>query len=291
MYELNQVGEHSFYIQSPAKIGVYLTDHENVVLIDSGSDKDAGKKVKQILDNNGWHLKAIYNTHSHADHIGGNHYLQGQTNCKIYAPGIECDFTCHPVLETAFLFGAFPPEDICHKFLRAQESSADLLSDEVLPQGMEQIPLPGHFFDMVGFRTRDDAVYLADCLSGRETLEKYRIVFLYDVKSYLSTLEKVKQMKAAVFIPAHAEAVSDIVPLAQFNIDKVMETADDIAEICREPLCFEDILQRLFQRYALVMNFAQYAMVGSTVRSYLSWMKWEGRIKTEFTDCKLLWRT
>ena len=33
------------------------------------------------------------------------------------------------------------------------------------------------------------------------------------------------------------------------------------------------ILQRLFTEYALTMNFEQYVLVGSTVRSYLSWLK------------------
>ena len=72
MYELIQVSDSSYYIQSPAKIGlIKLTDTE-VCLIDSGNDKDAGRKVRQILDANGWTLKSIYNTHSNADHIGGN---------------------------------------------------------------------------------------------------------------------------------------------------------------------------------------------------------------------------
>ena len=45
---------------------------------------------------------------------------------------------------------------------------------------------------MVGFRSPDDIVYLADCLSSRETLEKYQIGFIYDVAAYLKTLEMVK---------------------------------------------------------------------------------------------------
>ena len=93
MYELIQVSEHNYYIQCPAKIGLVKLNDTEVCLIDSGSDKDAGRKVRQILDANGWKLRAIYNTHSNADHIGGNKYLQGQTGCRIYAPGIECDFT------------------------------------------------------------------------------------------------------------------------------------------------------------------------------------------------------
>ena len=105
MYELIPVTENSYYIQSPAKIGLVRLDGERVCLIDSGNDKDAGRKVRQLLDTKGWKLTAIYNTHSNADHIGGNKYLQGQTRCRIYAPGIERAFTQYPVLEPSFLYG------------------------------------------------------------------------------------------------------------------------------------------------------------------------------------------
>lgn len=291
MYELNQVGENSYYIQSPAKIGLVRVGDREVCLIDSGSDKDAGRKVRQMLEKNGWQLTAIYNTHSNADHIGGNRYLQEQTGCRIYAPGIECDFTNSPVLEPAFLYGGFPPKDLRHKFLMAQESRAEHLTKETLPAGMEMIPLPGHFFDMVGFRTADDVVYLADCLSSGETLEKYQIGFIYDVGAYLETLKRVKTMSAAMFVPAHAPATDHIAPLVQINIDKVHEIAEKITDICREPLCFEQILRRLFLDYGLNMNFEQYVLVGSTVRSYLAWLKDRGNLEALFEDGQLLWRT
>lgn len=290
MYELIQVSEQCYYLQSPAKIGLVRLNDADVCLIDSGSDKDAGRKVRQLLDANGWRLTAIYNTHSNADHIGGNQYLQRQTGCRIYAPGIECCFTRHPVLEPAFLYGGFPPKDLRHKFLMAQESDARPLTLEVLPQGFGLLPLPGHFFDMVGFRTPDDVVYLADCLSSRETLDKYQIGFVYDVAAYLQTLEAVKAMSARCFVPAHAPACEDIAPLAQYNLDKVAEIAEVILDLCREPLCFEALLRKLFARYDLAMNFEQYALVGSTVRSYLSWLKDTGRLSARFEDDLLLWQ-
>ena len=289
MYELIQVSPRSYYIQSPAKIGLVKLNDRDVCLIDSGNDKDAGRKVRQLLDANGWHLTAIYNTHSNADHIGGNRYLQGQTGCRIYAPGIECSFTRHPVLEPAFLYGGYPCRDLRHKFLMAQESDVQSLTEASLPEGFALLPLPGHFFDMVGFRTPDDVVFLADCLSSKETLEKYQIGFLYDVAAYLATLEAVKTMSARLFVPAHAAAAEEIAPLAQYNIDKVWEVARAILHICREPLSFEAILQRLFVRYQLTMDFQQYALVGSTVRSYLSWLKDTGGLRAYFEDNRLLW--
>ncbi len=289
MYELIQVSQRSYYVQSPAKIGLVKLGENDVCLIDSGSDKDAGRKVRQILDANGWRLSAIYNTHSNADHIGGNAYLQKQTGCRIYAPGIDCDFTRHPLLEPSFLYGGFPFGDLRHKFLMAQPSDAQELTQEALPEGFQLIPLPGHFFDMVGFRTPDDVVFLADCLSSRETLDKYRIGFIYDVGAYLKTLEAVKTMEARLFVPSHADACEDIAELAQYNADAVTAIGERIAEICAEPLCFEAILQRLFNGFGLEMNYQQYVLVGSTVRSYLSWLKESGRIGARFEDSLLLW--
>lgn len=290
MFELVQVSEHNYYIQSPAKIGLIKLNDRDVCLIDSGNDKDAGRKVRQILDANGWKLTAIYNTHSNADHIGGNKYLQGQTGCRIYAPGIECAFTRRPILEPSFLYGGFPCKELRHKFLMAQESDALELTQDVLPAGFQMIPLPGHFFDMVGFRTPDDVVYLADCLSSRETLDKYQIGFIYDVAAYLKTLETVKTMRAKMFIPAHAAASDEIAELAQYNIDKVMEIAEKILDICRQPICFESILQQLFELYGLSMNFEQYVLVGSTVRSYLAWLRDTGRVHVQFENNLLHWQ-
>ncbi len=290
MYELCAAGENSYYIQSPAKIGIIKLNDENVCLIDSGSDKDAGRKVKKILDENGWRLTAIYNTHSHADHIGGNQYLQNQYGCEIYAPDIECDFINHPILEPTCLYGGFVPDELKHKFLLAKASNAQPLTENKLPDGMSIISLPGHFFNMVGYKTYDDVIFLADCLSSEETLRKYQISFIYDVAEYINTLEAVKQMEAKLFIPSHAEPTDNIKAIAQINIDKVYEIADIIIKICKCPSTFEKILQSLFEIYKLNMSFEQYALIGSTVRSYLSWLKSDGRLMVIFENNELLWR-
>lgn len=291
MAELIQVSEHTYYMDGLSKVGFYVNDQSEVCLIDSGNDKDAGRKIRQQLEKNQWKLTTILNTHSNADHIGGNQYLQRQTGCRILSHGIESEFTRNPILEPSFLYGGYPPSDLRHKFLMAKESDAEAITAENLPEGMEMIELPGHFFHMTGFRTKDDVVFLADCLSSEETLDKYQISFIYDVEAYLNTLEMVKKMQAKLFIPSHAPACEDIAPLAQKNIDKVKEIAEYLVELCREPRGFDDILKHVFDDYKLVMNFEQHVLVGSTVRSYLSWLKDHGRIASAFDDNMLTWQT
>ena len=97
-------------------------------------------------------------------------------------------------------------------------------------------------------------------------------------------------MEATMFVPAHAEASADIKELVRYNRGKVHEVADRILSICGEPMCFERILQEVFKGYGLSMNFEQYVLVGSTVRSYLSWLKDTGKVSAEFRDSMLLWQ-
>ena len=54
---------------------------------------------------------------------------------------------------------------------------------------------------------------------------------------------------------------------------------------------FEAILRRIFTDYALTLNFEQYALIGSTLRSYLSWLLDSGKLAVSFEDNMLLWKT
>ena len=112
------------------------------------------------------------------------------------------------------------------------------------------IPLPGHFFDMAGFRTPDDTVYLADCLSSRETLEKYRIGFIYDVGA-TGHPGNGKDAESQNLVPAHAEAAEDITELAQYNIDTVHEIAEKIVDLCQRRLVSRRFCSACSQNMAL----------------------------------------
>ena len=130
--ELVKIGEKTYYIKNNTNIGIYKIDEENVYLIDTGNDKEAGKKILKIINEQGWQVKGIINTHSNADHIGGNKVIQDRTNCDILAYNIEKSFTENPILEPSFLYGGYPFKGIQNKFLMAKSSNVISLQNNII---------------------------------------------------------------------------------------------------------------------------------------------------------------
>lgn len=285
--ELIQVGEKTYYIKNPTNIGIYKVDDENVYLIDSGNDKEAGKKILKIIDENNWKVKGIISTHSNADHVGGNKLIQDRTNCIIITNKIEKAITENPIIEPSILYGAHPPKELRNKFLMAQESKVEDLSN--LPEELEYIELKGHYFDMIGIKTSDDVYFLGDSLFSQETIDKYHIFFIYDVKEYLNTLDNLKELKGKLFIPSHCEATTNINDLIELNRNKINEIISKILDFLNVERTLEDIIKYLFDTYNLQMNISQYYLNSTTIKSYLSYLKEEDKIDYLFKNNIMYW--
>ena len=287
--ELIQISEKTYYIKNPTNIGVYKIDDKNVYLIDTGNDKDAGKKILKIIDGQGWTVKGIISTHSNADHIGGNKIIQDRTGCEIFAHNAEKCFIEYPILESSLLYGGYPFKDIKNKFLLAKESSVKEIEGN-LPEGLEYFNLKGHFFDMIGIKTSDNVYFLGDSLFSEETITKYHLFFIYDVREYLNSLNYLSTLNGKIYIPSHCEVTKDISHLIEINKNKIMEIINKIYNCCKEEKTFEEILKYIFDEYNLSMNANQYVLVGSTIKSYLSYLNDEDKLCYEFKDNKMLWR-
>jgi glyoxylase-like metal-dependent hydrolase (beta-lactamase superfamily II) len=289
---LKQIRGGTYYVPAPALIGLFERDG-HAVLIDSGNDREAGRGVNRLLEERGLKLDLIINTHSNADHIGGNAFLQKKTGCRIAATRLEAAFIQDPVLEPAFLYGGSPLHELQSKFLMAKPSTVtDVIpsTGTILDTGLESVPLPGHFFDMIGVRTPDNVLFLADCLFSERIITKYHLFFLYDLEAQLETLRRVKEMQADWFVPSHAGPLRAIDSLIEKNLHKIEEILQFVEEMCEQPVTTEEVLAEICSRYAVALNAEQYVLVSSTMRSYLAFLKNTGRLEILFEGGRLLWR-
>ena len=286
--ELVQVGKNTFYLDNPTNIGIYLVNNKDVYLIDSGNNKDAGKKILKIINEHNWQVLGIINTHSHADHIGGNNVIQNRTNCAIFSSEIENSFISNTILEPSILYGGYPFNSLLNKTLMAKESSSILIDDNIR-NTFDVIELPGHSYNMIGLKTKDNIYFLGDSLFSEETINKYHIFYICNVKEFLNTLDKLNNLDGDLYILSHCKPVSDLDSLIKVNRDKVLEISNKIYDLCFNKITLEDILQKIFTDYNINMNENQYFLIGSTIKAYLTYLYDEGKISYTFLENKMYW--
>jgi len=292
-YEAKKLTPNSWVIPGPTNIGI-INNKDKVILIDSGNDKESGRKIRKLIDEQGWMIDGIINTHSNADHIGGNDYLQRITQCRIYAKKAERAFIETPIIESSFLWGGFPNRELINKFFVAPPSSVTDIIDDSSSFGdynLSIIDLPGHFFEMIGVLTEDKVAYLGDCIFDVPVLDKYKIPFVYNVKAYKETIEKIRKIKADYFVMSHGEITSDIENIAVYNIKLIEKIEKDLLEILRVPKTFEKTLKTICDQMEIKLNCPQYALIGSTIRSFLTYLNNESKIEFEFLENEMIWKS
>lgn len=287
---LKQLKEHVFYAPNPVNIGVVYTSH-STVLIDSGIDESVVKKLCRELEKP---VRFVINTHSHADHCGGNFYLRKHFSAKILAPRIESHIIEDPILEPFYLFGASPPEQLRTKFLMAKPCTVDGTLEEG-PLELEDVtlnivPLAGHSVNQIGVAV-DNVFFCGDAFFSESTIEKHRIFVVYDVKKFLETLDLLSRSDYDLYVPSHGEVTGDIKDLLAINRKAVEDVIERILKLLKTPLTTENLLKELLDAFNVrVENLVQFVLYRSTVHAYLSYLLSEKMVETVFKENVLLWK-
>ena len=292
MYRLIRLSENDYCVDSPAKMGIVKTAEDRCVLIDTGFGKEDGAFLYETASDLHLSVSAILNTHCHPDHAGGNGYLQETTGCPAYAKGIECAYARNPLLNTICLAGGFPVSALRDSSLFCAPASPGLpLTDDVLPEGFSVTDLSGHSHDQVGYLTKDGTFFLGDALASEYTLSRCGIYFLLDVAAELQTIERLRHVKAARFVPSHAGITEDITALCDQNEDHILKIKAELLAFCETPLTYETICKKFFDRHRLSYTQTFSSMAASALRSYLTWLSDTGLLEICYQDNYVLWHT
>lgn len=194
------------------------------LLVDTGLDESHARKLLRALEAARLTPTAILNTHSHADHHGGNAFLLARhPGLEVFAPPLEAAIINHPILEPLSLFGARPPRELQNKFLLAPATPArplPALSGRVTLGGVEVelLDVPGHAAQMVAVRSRD-VLYAADALFGEEALAKHPLTFCADSAAQKASAARLAGLEGVrLTLPGHGEATPDLAGLVAANL-------------------------------------------------------------------------
>ncbi len=291
MFDLVKLTDKTYFFDIPTKIGVYKLDSKRVMLIDSGLNAKTAQRVLKVLDDEGLEVAFIVNTHSHTDHAGGNRYICETTGCKAYAPEVEDVLIEYSDVEATLVYGGFPCRDFRKKFMNTESCKTYRLSEAPLPEGMKIFPLYGHTAHMIGVKTPDDVYFVADAVNGKNTLDKAKICYVYDIDTQLDTLQKLKELDGKLCVPAHTDPTENIAYLAQINIDNLIEIRNDIlGELKIKPHTTEELTASLCKKYGLKLDFMGLVMVTSSVRSHLVALRHSGKIDWYIEDYFHYWK-
>ena len=133
--------------------------------------------------------------------------------------------------------------------------------------------------------TKDKVLYLGDTLIGEELLNKFELLFLYDIEEYLKSLDKVKYLDFEYCVLGHCkrpitkESTLELISKHEENVNEYLKQVKTIA---KEPSTLEYILKTIINDNELSYNYKEYHFFRSTLVGMISYL-----IKLGDIDCQL----
>ena len=317
---LTQLIPGVFVIPGVTNVGV-ITDSKKseIYLIDTGRTEEQGKQMFEALQNHfgplekgaagqKYKVKAIINTHAHADHTGADSLIQGMTGCEIYLSEAERGILENPYLQSSILWGGFSPKEFHNSlYMPAPVKSTKLIDFSKTikipaPDGTTNkinfMELPGHYFGDTGVlitaSNGEKVLFAGDAISNRAELGKYWIQFMVQPDKCAETLVKICNIKNLSWcIPSHGKFIKDdLNETAELCTIAIYSTRQSILNALKKgPLSTEQLILEVARQHNISMGLGQYNLVSATIKSHLSSLREKKLIRVKVVENVVIWES
>lgn len=289
MFELTKIKGNTYNFDAYTNVGVFINKKGQVVLIDACDHKRTVRTFNKLLEEKGFKPDIVICTHGHVDHIAGNKFFSEKYGAKLLCSEKDQVFIKHTDIEPDIFYNGCSVNKKLNPYYQAEPSNPEVFSADNIPDGVELIPMPGHAWEMVGVKTEDNVIFLADSIMSKETWDEHKMPFFNDVNSSMETLERVKNLEADMFIASHVQPMTDIKELAEYNIQKFKERKQSVYNIC-DGKSADEIFVELMKELQLEIPSNRYQMYYIMMRHYLQALIDDKLIEGEFNGAAYIYK-
>jgi glyoxylase-like metal-dependent hydrolase (beta-lactamase superfamily II) len=296
--DLIRLTEDAYHLRAGSNAGLLLREGRALV-IDSGLDRDAARRILKHVAALQVELAAIVITHAHADHFGGAGELKRRTGAPVLAPAFEAAVIENPLLEPVYLFaGAQPIQELEGKFILAQPCPVDglLQPGRQALHGfeVEVIPAPGHAHNQMMIGAPQQGVcFAADAFFPPAVLDKYGIPFYVDIEQTLASLAALPGQPYHIFAQGHGDAYdrSGLEQVLDYNTTCIETIRELAAAALAEPSDDSQVLRHVAGALGLhIEQPAIYYLTRTTIHACLNSLRRAGLAELSLVENRLLWQ-
>jgi len=254
---------------------------DGAALFDTGIDSSCAKKIAKLLDKP---VTAVFCTHYHADHTGGNHFFHSKNGADIFINSGELSFMYNTNLSPAFLYGGRSFDKINGKFLKAT-SVPEVKQLPIAPFEFEgtlitPIPTPGHSPAHTSF-IADDILIAGDSVCSDGLIDKYKMLYFFDAVEGISSLQNMKSVQFDKCVFCHKDILdkSETDKLIDYNIKHIEQIKETVFAHTNGNTA-DEVAVSIMSEMKIPSGMEITLLTIATVKGYLSGLIEEGKVES-----------
>ncbi len=280
--KLINIKGNTYYIRGGTNTGVIRLDNNNCLIIDPGRYGIKQRKMIELLKENNMVIKYIINTHEHGDHYEGCSHLKKLNNSIQILSSSEAKI----FIDNPNKFADYTVGGKANKFLKFKEPSEESHTtkvDDIIEEGkivlnnrkFEIIKLSGHTEGSIGILTDDKILFVGDLFVGSQMLKKFDLLLLYDVKEYIKSVNKIKDIDFEYMVLGHDKEIYskiDSYVVINNHISAVNNYVNQVKDLLKSPITIDNILKNIIINNNLSCNYTEYHYFRSSIVSIISYL-------------------
>lgn len=265
-------------------IPYYLMDDNNIIMLDTGWEKERSQ-IEELLDENNYHIKGIICSHSHIDHIGNNQYFKDKYGASLAMSRDEAHI-CSSLINLKLYYSRYNLTEIeknygnmvCDVDVTIEENITSLRFHGVR---FRIFHTPGHSPGHICIITPDNVAYLGDALITDAVMKSAKLPYAHVLKRDLESKENLKTLKCEAYIVAHKMIINNIGKLIDENIEFYQMRANKVLEEITELMTMEDLLKIIVRKWSInVSSTKKYIVIERMLRYYIEFLNETGKIES-----------